>query len=123
MAMLTACGDDDVSESGIFGTPTDGAYFSDNLPSKIELDKNASSFEVTVTRTSTQGTFTAEIASTNPAGLFSIPSSVTFADGSATAPITIGYSADQLVGDENYNLSFEITQGLSDYGPGTYIYL
>lgn len=69
MAMLTACGDDDVSESGIFGTPTDGAYFSDNLPSKIELDKNASSFEVTVTRTSTQGTFTAEIASTNPAGL------------------------------------------------------
>lgn len=120
MAMLTACGDDDVSESGIFGTPTDGAYFSDNLPSKIELDKNASSFEVTVTRTSTQGTFTAEIASTNPAGLFSIPSSVTFADGSATAPITIGYSADQLVGDENYNLSFEITQGLSDYGPGTY---
>lgn len=120
MAMLTACGDDDVAENGIFGTPTDGAYFSDNLPSKIELDKNSSSFEVTVTRTSTQGTFTADILSNDPAGLFSIPATVTFADGSATAPLTIGYNADQLIGDVNYTLSFEITQGLSDYGTGSY---
>lgn len=120
MAMLTACGDDDVAESGIFGTPTDGAYFGTDLPSKINIDKNSSSFNVTVSRTSTQGTFTADIASTNPDGLFTIPSSVTFADGSATADLPVSYVADNLVGDVAYTISFEITQGLSDYGNGTY---
>lgn len=120
MAMLTACGDDDVAESGIFGTPTDGAYFNNDLPSKVEIDKNSSSFNVTVSRTSTQGSFTAQIASTNPDGLFTIPSSVTFAEGSATANLPVSYVADNLVGDVAYTISFEITQGLSEYGNGTY---
>lgn len=120
MAMLTACGDDDVAESGIFGTPTDGAYFNNDLPSSINIDKNSSSFNVTVSRTSTQGTFTAEIASTNPDGLFTIPTSVTFAEGSATANLPVSYNAENLVGDVAYTISFEITQGLSDYGTGTY---
>ena len=120
MAMLTACGDDDVSESGIFGTPTDGAYFSPTLPSKIEVDKNSSTFDITVTRTTSEGTFTADITANDPAGLFSIPTSVTFADGSNTAPLTIGYDAAQMVGDENYTLTFQISKGLSDYGNGTY---
>ncbi len=120
MAMLTACGDDDVSESGIFGAPTDGAYFSTNLPSKIEVDKNGSTFDITVTRTSSQGTFTAGIAANDPAGIFSIPTSVTFVDGSDTASLTIGYDAAKMVGDENYTLSFQISDGASDYGNGAY---
>ncbi len=120
MAMLTACGDDDVSESGIFGAPADGAYFSTNLPSKIEVDKNSSTFDLTVTRTSSEGTFTAGIVSNDPDGIFTVPSSVTFADGSATAPLTIGYDASKMESDVNYTLSFQISEGASDYGNGTY---
>lgn len=116
MAMLTACGDDDVAESGIFGVPEDGAYFGTNLPAKVELDKNGSTFDVTVSRAQTSGTLTAAFTANDPEGVFTVPSSITFAEGAATATLTIGYDPSLMRADVNYPLSIKISQGASEYG-------
>lgn len=116
MAMLTACGDDDVAENGIFGAPVDGAFFGTDLPAKVELDKNGSTFDVTVSRTQTSGTLTAAIAANDPEGVYSVPTSVSFAEGSATATLTIGYDASLMRADVNYPLALKISQDASEYG-------
>lgn len=129
MAMLTACGDDDVSESGIFGGQSEGAYFG-SLPSSANLDKDATSYDVILDRTSTEDALTVTLKSSvtyrkdgktvDGSSLFSIPSTVTFANGAETAPISIGYNPADLETGVKYTISFEIVDGGCSYRQNAY---
>ena len=67
-------------------------YFSDQLPTIQEISTKASSFEVEVLRVDTKDAISVPLTVTKPDNsIFTIPSSVSFAAGQASAKISIGY--------------------------------
>ena len=67
-------------------------YFSDQLPAIHEISTKASSFEVEVLRVDTKDAISVPLTVTKPDNsIFTIPSSVSFAAGQASAKISIGY--------------------------------
>ncbi len=116
---FTACSDDDDYS---VGTQSPGAYFADALPSSIELSLEASSFDVTVSRTNADAPDTYNLTLTDPSGLFTAPSRVVFADGALTAPVTITYDPTKVEADKDYPLSLTL-EGASQYGDATYSFV
>lgn len=89
-------------------------YF-DNSTSKVALSKDATSFTVPVLRVATTEAATIALTSTDESGIFTIPSSVSFAAGENKALITIGYDPTKL----EYDDFKSITLSLSDTSYGT----
>lgn len=89
-------------------------YF-DNSTSKVALSKDATSFTVPVLRIETTEAATIALTSTDESGLFTIPSSVSFAAGENKALVTIGYDPTKL----EYDDFKSITLSLSDASYGT----
>ena len=89
-------------------------YF-DNSTSKVALSKDATSFTVPVLRVATTEAATIALTSTDESGIFTIPSSVSFAAGENKALITIGYDPTKL----EYDDFKTITLSLSDASYGT----
>ena len=72
-------------------------YFSNTLPSKIEVNKESGNFDVTLSRQNTEGELTVPLMFTADEGnIYTVPSTVTFADGEATANIHITFNPDEL---------------------------
>lgn len=89
-------------------------YF-DNSTSKVALSKDATSFTVPVLRVATTEAATIALTSTDESGIFTIPSSVSFAAGENKALVTIGYDPTKL----EYDDFKSITLSLSDASYGT----
>ena len=89
-------------------------YF-DNSTSKVALSKDATSFTVPVLRVATTEAATIALTSTDESGIFTIPSSVSFAAGENKALVTIGYDPTKL----EYDDFKSITLSLSDTSYGT----
>lgn len=89
-------------------------YF-DNSTSKVALSKDATSFTVPVLRVATTEATTIALTSTDESGIFTIPSSVSFAAGENKALVTIGYDPTKL----EYDDFKSITLSLSDAANGT----
>ena len=89
-------------------------YF-DNSTSKVALSKDATSFTVPVLRVATTEAATIALTSTDESGIFTIPSSVSFAAGENKALVTIGYDPTKL----EYDDFKTITLSLSDASYGT----
>lgn len=100
------------------------AYFDNSQPSTIEVSKNANSFGITVSRVKTDGELTVPLNFTPGEGnVFTVPSSVTFADGQAQATINITYNPN----DIQYGVYSGGTIALGDgidttYGIGTFTF-
>lgn len=98
-------------------------YFPTTLPTQMDLDNNASSFDVQVSRAATDAA-TVNLTVTNESGLFTIPTSVSFAAGEKVANLTISYNAEEL-GFDNYQ---SITLAVADdsnktpYGTSSYTF-
>lgn len=103
--------------------PENQVYFSNALETTIEIDKNAGSFDVVLNRVSDKGSVSVPL--TFEAGednIFTVPSSVSFADGQKEAKISITYNPDEVefgkytggtikIGGEE----FDTTYGISSY--------
>ena len=89
-------------------------YF-DNSTSKVALSKDATSFTVPVLRVATTEAATIALTSKDESGIFTIPSSVSFAAGENKALVTIGYDPTKL----EYDDFKSITLSLSDTSYGT----
>lgn len=114
---FTACSDDDKYTQG---AQSPGAYFSaDDTPSMVNLAQDGSSFDVTVYRTSTDAPATYQVTATDPSGLFTVPTSVTFDANALTATLTVTYDNNDIVTDKVYPLSLTLS-GASEYGAATY---
>lgn len=98
-------------------------YFSNTLPSKIEVNKESGNFDVTLSRQNTEGELTVPLMFTADEGnIYTVPSTVTFADGEATAKIHITFNPDDLVYG-NYvggTISFDADNFSTPYGATSY---
>lgn len=98
-------------------------YFSNTLPSKIEVNKESGNFDVTLSRQNTKGELTVPLMFTADEGnIYTVPSTVTFADGEATANIHITFNPDDLVYG-NYvggTISFDADNFSTPYGATSY---
>lgn len=97
-------------------------FFATTATSSFDLAEGQNSVTVDVSRLSKSGAASANIKATATVGtqatdIFNIPSSVSFADGSETAPITITFDFDKIVAETTYSISLELEgEGLSTYG-------
>ena len=98
-------------------------YFSNTLPSKIEVNKESGNFDVTLSRQNTEGELTVPLMFTADEGnIYTVPSTVTFADGEATANIHITFTPDELVYG-NYvggTISFDADNFSTPFGATSY---
>lgn len=105
---FTACKDEDDQRPII---PVEGpqVFFSSELPETVELSKNSNSFSIPVTRVDSVGALTVPVTAVLPDGsIFTVPTSVTFADGQKTADLVITYNPDDVVYGEYSDLTVQI---------------
>lgn len=111
---LTSCSDDDYPQ--VPAPEGQEVYFSESLATDYTLSRNASTVEIPVMRVKTDEAETVQIMSEDESGLFTIPSSVTFAAGSNTANIAIAYNFGDLALSETYPISLLVKGNDSAWG-------
>ena len=93
-------------------------YFATDEASTVSLETGQQSFMVSIYRISPKGALTVNITSQDESGIFTIPSSVTFAEGTTKAEIPVSFDFDKLEPEKKYPISFAIdgNSELSEYG-------
>ena len=92
--MFVSCSenkDDDYNWATVSG---EQVYFSNELPATVELSRTSNTFSIPVKRMNSDGAVTVSVTATDPSGLFTIPSSVTFNAGQTETNLVIGYTYD-----------------------------
>ncbi len=112
---FTACDDDN---DYVPGAQSQGVYFATIPGNAIALEKDGTQFEVTVSRQGGSAANTYNITAEYNDEIFTVPSTVTFTDGSNTASLFIGYNAALLGTDnvEEITLSFDEGADICAYG-------
>ena len=97
-------------------------YFSNELPSQQNLSKSSTTLTIPVSRVNTSGSTSVNISITSDDNAFTGPSSVSFADGSATTNLVLSYEPDSLGYDNPKNVTLTITDTdkTNAYGYSTY---
>lgn len=122
--LFTACSenkDDDYQWASVSG---EQVFFSNELPATVELSRTSNTFSIPVKRMNSDGAVTVSVTASDPSGLFTIPSSVSFSAGQSETNLVIGYTYDieNFPFDEFKNL--EITLGgeelTTPYGKSIY---
>ena len=91
-------------------------YFSDQLPAVHDITVKASSFDVEVLRVDTKDAITVPLTVTKPDNsIFTIPNSVSFAPGEASAKLSISYDPTNVV----YGKYEDITLSIADANMAT----
>ncbi len=99
----------DTENMGTEYTPdTVGVSFYWTSTSIVYTPDEGSTFSVKVARSTTKGEATVSVTSTDPSGLFTIPSSVTFADGAESADIQI--TGGDLILGTVYKITLELPE-------------
>ena len=116
VAGLAACSSDNYDMAAV--PTTEQVYFSNESASEILLEDGQSTVEIEVSRVKTEGSLTVNLTAvdTTEAKLFSIPSSVTFADGEATAKVPVTFTFSSLVADNPYALDLTLMAETCAYG-------
>ena len=128
---LASCSDDDSYEKATVSGPQ--VFFSDTTPTAYEISPDATSFNVPISRADASGALTVNLTSTSENSMYSIPSSVSFNDGSNTANITVSYDPSKIeygrydkltvkIADDAQATSWGVqelafTAGVTDWGP------
>ena len=92
--MFVSCSenkDDDYNWATVSG---EQVFFSNELPATVELSRTSNTFSIPVKRMNSDGAVTVSVTATDPSGLFTIPSSVTFNAGQTETNLVIGYTYD-----------------------------
>lgn len=90
---MTACSDDIDWNPGA-AADGQGVFFPSSQSSSMTMTETSGSFEVSVFRTVSSGAVTTQITaapSENAAGIFTVPTEVSFADGATESKITVTY--------------------------------
>ena len=109
---FSAC-TDEVGYEPVGPVEGEGVYFSPNAQTSYTLDGTSGSITLDVMRTYSEGATDASLSATftpeEGQGLFNIPASISFADGSTTSSITISF--DNLVQGTTYGLTLTFDEG------------
>lgn len=122
VAGFTACSSsDDYQRATVSG---EQVFFPNTLPSTQNISFDKSSFTIAVGRQNTSGSLSVSITATGETEKFSIPSSVTFADGSNLTELTVGYDPDALEYGEFHSMTLAIADESlqTPYGAASYTF-
>lgn len=126
VAALTACSDDDGKYTPAEKLTTAQVYFSNLLPTKVELvTEGEGVVNVTLNRVKTDEAMTVNLVATQPeeqAMQFVVPENVTFAEGESSTTIEVTYDPTQVEYDKDYvcQLSIADEEYTTPYGGSTY---
>lgn len=97
-------------------------YFPNTLASKLDISLVKTSFDVEIMRIDTKGALSVNLTSTADASIFTVPGSVSFADGKNTAIVTINYDPDKLTINDYKAIKLTIADEnqITPYGPSAY---
>lgn len=101
---------------------TPQVYFPTTTPSAVDIEENQTSVTVNVERVNTSGAITVPVTATATVGgeatdIFTVSSVAAFADGSATAPISIDFDFSKIQQETKYTISLAIEGAdLTPYG-------
>ena len=92
--LFTACSDDDFKE----GPEVDGAqvYFPENVTTQRSISDDVSSIAIPVKRIAKDEALTVAVLASDESGLFTIPSSVSFAAGKETSELLNAIARNKL---------------------------
>lgn len=111
LAAFMACSsNDDYQWATVSG---EQVYFSNEIASRQVISMTGSSFTIPINRVNKSGSITVSLTSEDVDGFFTVPSSVSFADGQTSASVTIGYDPEAMVYDVFHELTLKIAS--SDY--------
>ncbi len=119
MFMLASC--DDAKEP-VYNPAQEsaGLYFPASTPASMDVSKSATSFDLTVDRTGSTEATTYPIdfscADASYANLFTLPSSVTFAEGAKSATITIGCNLADVPTNSKFVINYSLGESGFEYG-------
>lgn len=118
---FSACGDD-VEYSPADKPGNEQVYFPSTMPKQVNLKRDATSFEVTLTRVNTQEAIMVNLETEDKSGLFTIPTSASFEAGKDAAIITIGYDPEKLEYDKYLPISITVADAslTTPYGVSSY---
>jgi hypothetical protein len=104
--LFTACSDDDFKA----GPEVDGAqvYFPENVTTQHSISDDVFSIAIPVKRIAKDEALTVAVLASDESGLFTIPSSVSFAAGKETSELLITFDRTKLEDGKEYPLSFLI---------------
>lgn len=114
MVIATAVGfascsdDDDYAPAQVPGNAQ--VYFSNAQESTVNIVEDQTEFNVLVLRQDTVGDLTVNILANDPSGIFTIPSSVTFVDGKATANLHVTFDFADIEGNVKYPISLKVDE-------------
>lgn len=97
-------------------------YFSNTLASTQNISDTESSFNISLNRIKTDGELTVNLTLDDASGIYSIPSSVSFADGEDEVSIPVSYDPTKL----EYDVFNDVTIAIADvdyttpYGNSSY---
>ena len=109
VAGFASCSDDDDYVPAVMPGNAQ-VYFSNAQESTVNIVEDQTEFDVLVLRQDTQGELTVNIQANDPSGIFTIPSTVTFADTEATANLHITYDFADIEGNVRYPISLKIDE-------------
>ncbi len=96
------------------------AFFSAATGSTVSLDNDQNTFSVPVYRTSSAGAMTVSLSGSSTDNLFSIPSDITFADGSDEASIPVAFNFSSIEANKDYTVTITIDDAVATpYGKRT----
>lgn len=101
-------------------------FFASNSQSSFDLTEGQGSVTVEVSRVNTSGALTVDLTSSavvingsasEDTDIFTVPSSVSFADGSKTAPVNITFDFNEIKSETDYVVTLDLLgDELSEYG-------
>ncbi len=111
---FTSCDDqDDAKYTPTTPEESPEAYFSPAAATSVELQETDTQFTVSVYRATKEGALTVPVTCTASApGLFTIPESVDFADGSDVADLVVTFNTSNLQGGIDYTFDFVLGEGV-----------
>lgn len=109
-AGFASCSDDDNDYVPAEVPGNAQVYFNNAQESTINIVEDQDEFDILVLRQDTIGALTVNITANDPSGIFNIPSSVTFADGKATAMLHVTYDFSSIEGNVRYPISLKLDE-------------
>lgn len=95
-------------------------FFAATTPSSISLDNDQNSFSVDIYRADKSGSITVTLSGNSTDNLFTIPSQVTFADGSDVATVPVDFNFSSIEANKSYNVTITIDDAAATpYGKRT----
>lgn len=115
---FTACSDDDYTE----GPKSAGAFFPGDSPTTITVALDDTSFSLPIDRTSTDAAATASLTVVDTAGIFNVPSTVSFDADKLASSVVVTYDPEKLHMGVQYAINIKVVDG-SVYGLTDYTFV